>query len=112
VTDWGKDEANDAERDVAALLRAWLDGRQDDISAILDGAGDRGTRCITEVLLVTAAYLTARLTYAVLLIEDDQMQQAATITDPDTILANPDIRQAIEANLAGMQEGIVAGRIT
>jgi hypothetical protein len=111
MTDWGKDEVTDAARDVAALLRAELDGREDDISAILAAAGDRGTRCIAEVLLSMAAGLTARLAYAVLLIEDDQRREAALSTDPDTAMQDPEVRRTVEANLAAMQEGIIAGRI-
>jgi len=112
VTDWTEDEVTDAGRDVAAMLRAQLDSRHDDIDAILDGAGDRGTRAIAATFLGMAADLLVRLTVAVSVIEDPQMLQAVTGTDTADLMAQPDIRQAVEENVAPGSGRHHRGRLT
>ena len=108
MTDWTEDEVTDARRDVAALLHADLDRKQGDIDAILDGAGDRGSRCIAETLLGLAADLLVRLTVAVPHIADDRMQQLVSGADSSVFMEQLDIRRAVEENIARVQGEIIA----
>lgn len=109
MTDWREDEIADARRDIAALLRASLDGKQGDIDAILDGAGDRGTRGIAETLLGLASDSIVRLTVAVGLIADENEETWKAIATMDTgiLTGEPDIRQAVEANIVRVQGEII-----
>jgi hypothetical protein len=107
MPDWREDEVRDARRDVAALLRASIAGKQGDIDVILDGAGGRGTRCIAETLLAMTAETIPRWTLAVSLIEDDRTRSVAATTDADVILAEPELRAAVEANIERVQGDII-----
>ena len=109
MTDWSAAEVTDAGRDIAALLRASIDGRHDDTAAILDGAGDRGTRCIAETLLAMTADFMIRLTVAVSVVEDEPVLKLIGSDDHEALLADPDIRAAVEVNLARVQASIVEG---
>jgi hypothetical protein len=109
MTDWSAAEVADAGRDVGALLRASIEGRHADTSAILDGAGDRGTRCIAETLLAMTADFMIRLTVAVSVVEDNPVLELVGSADHEALLADPDIRAAVEVNLARVQAAIIGG---
>jgi hypothetical protein len=109
VTTWTGAEVADAGRDVIALLRAQVAGSHGDIDAVLDSAGDRGVRAVAETFLGLSADLIARLTFAVLLIEDDQTRELPGTVDYAAIMADPDLRQAVEENVARLQAGIITG---
>ena len=110
VTEWSKAEEDDGKRDVAALLRAALNGDQGGIEAVLDGAGDRGVRAIAETLLALAIDLMARLTGAVDSIEDDGKRAVVMRADAAVLLlAEPEFRAAVEANIARTQGSVISG---
>jgi hypothetical protein len=109
VTHWSEDEVHDARRDVAALLRAGLHGAQDDIGAILDGAGDRATRCIAETLLGTAAEMTGMLAVALGVIGEGPQLDAILSTGLAEIMAEPELRALVDGILATTQAAIIKG---
>lgn len=106
--DYTDAEIADAGRDAVALVRAAADDRRQDMSAILDAAGALGTRCAAETLADLAADLLVRLT-AAHSVAPLEMQELVAKSDIGEFLAEPEIRAAVEANIARIQAGFLSG---
>lgn len=112
---WSEEEVGEARRDVAALLRASIADDQEGIAAILDGAGDRGTRAVAETLVAMFADLVVRFTVTAAIAgeavgEDSPALRLALQGDTAVLTAEPAIRAAVEENLARVQGEIIEGR--
>jgi hypothetical protein len=110
MTAWAEDEAADGSLGAVALLRAAVEGRQDNIDAILGSAGERETRAIAEVLLGIASDALIRWTCTAAAVTDRQdMLEAALSADTAVLMAEPEIRAHVEVSIASVQGDIING---
>jgi hypothetical protein len=108
MDDWTREETIDGARDAFAMMRALIDGRRADAYVILDGAGERGVRCIAVTLLGVAVENFVRAEVAFSAIDDAQTRQVIASASLDQILAAPSIREAVETRMDGVLAALLA----
>ena len=103
-------EVADVSRDVAALLRAGLRGDDRGMEAVLGGAGALGTRRIAMMLTGIATDAVTRwMVTASLVTDKGPKYDAAMAADTGLLLAQPEIRAAVDACIASWQAEIISG---
>lgn len=107
--DYTPDEASDGARDMIALIRARHNDDAQGIAAILDGAGERGLRAITETYIGAYGELLLRLQAAAAAIEDEETSGFILTADTGQLLDRyPGLHAALEQNIASVQAETVA----
>ena len=110
MTSWTEAELADAARDAIAMVRASLDGRQDDVDTILNAAAETGVRpvgAIAATLLGMTADLYVRLTVASHLIGEGRELEWVTGERSHELAASDELRAAAAATLAATQARII-----